>query len=198
MFNPYAQAGWPNPQNPLATAQSVHPSTTLNGALPFAFQTPTSQLLSFTFESYNRDILCSTIYGPNDQKYFDIWTSASPNQISNTVIRKSDGSTVATIEWFQHPVVDINGFVARQPVCQWLPVAGDRSFRTMSFRGRQFAWMPTGNTLYVTGPASELISQISRSRDSVTVKMSSEAFRLGLLEIVIVATLLLQSNRNVD
>ena len=117
--NPYAQAGWYNPQNPHSingqpwNANAPHPPTF--GALPSQSGSTTTKL---TFEF--PDVLNCSVTGPGGKTYLSI---VSHN--TSTLISKPSGEPVARIEWQAQPWIEIRNVVERQLVSTWLPLSAD-------------------------------------------------------------------------
>lgn len=122
--NPYAQAGWHNPQNPHSINQSPwrpnssHPPTF--GALPNLNENPAS-VLTFEFSSFNPDILNCLVTGPKGRKFFDIRTSNS------TTIISKPGEAFATIYWARHPMVEAPGVISRQATGDFIKLSQDQA-----------------------------------------------------------------------
>ena len=123
--NPYAQAGWYNPQNAHSIngapwcPNALHPPTF--GALP-ASQT-SSSVLKFEFSAFQPDILNSVVIGPNNSEYFRIRTSTP----TATVIYKA-GTPFATITWDHNPTVEAEGILTRQRTRDFLKMAADNRY----------------------------------------------------------------------
>ncbi|KAG7442342.1 uncharacterized protein BT62DRAFT_1010618 [Guyanagaster necrorhizus] len=203
--NPYAQAGWFNPDNAdsinnTAWSPANPPQASIYGALPFPPPPTQQSAYSFTF-SYRHSILNSTITGPNDRPYFRV-VNDSPSQ-GKTVIQNHEGHNFTIIEWKSHPVVEIRELLDKQTVASWLPLSSDKTQRAMFARGKWYSWVPYENTIclftatYGSTPPSP-IAKILRGDRTVTLDITGQAIQIGLLEICIVATVLLQSERNID
>ena len=123
--NPYAQAGWYNPQNPQSINQSPwRPNSSQPptfGALPNLNEKPAS-VLTFEFSSFNPDILNCLVTGPKSRKFFDIRTSNS------TTIISKPGEPFATIRWARHPMVEAPGVVARQATGDFMKLSQDQAW----------------------------------------------------------------------
>jgi len=121
--NPYAQAGWYNPQNPYSVGNggwspSGHPPTF--GSLPPIENRPASVL---TFEFYlNPDALNCKVIGPNKMQYFDIKTT-----LNSTVIFKP-GDQFGIINWGQQPIVEARGILPRQRTGEFLKLSTDQTY----------------------------------------------------------------------
>ncbi|KAG6915920.1 hypothetical protein DXG01_009250 [Tephrocybe rancida] len=201
--NPYAQGGWYNPANPLSInngtwgSQSA-PQPSVYGALPNAIPPAPPKILTFYFVSLRPNILNSTVIGPQSQKYFDISTS-SPNVGASTVFLKS-GQPFAAIEWTNQPAVEVYGLVPRQTTARWMELSRDQSYRSIQVHGKWYAWVPRDSvySLFTVGPNQpELLARISREPDTIKLEVTAHAVQIGLLESVVVATVLLQSGRNI-
>ncbi|KAF9453484.1 hypothetical protein P691DRAFT_658466 [Macrolepiota fuliginosa MF-IS2] len=204
--NPYAQGGWYNPANPQtintersANTHAAQPS--ILGALPYPFpSTGGPQHLTFHFTYSTTSILNCSVYGPASKKYIEV--STDMNQRPHvTVFRKYDGSVLATIEWQQRPLVEISGVLGRQYVAQWLPLSPNQSCRVMDARGIKYVWTPVGDAIHLhpyNMPPTQQIIKVHRQAGTVTLDMTTEAVQAGLLETALVATVALQSGRNID
>ncbi|KAJ7036176.1 hypothetical protein C8F04DRAFT_1233308 [Mycena alexandri] len=201
MFNPYGQSGWPSNQNPngLGSSASIPPQPSLFGLLPSApSRTPEPNLLSFKFTSFNPNILNSAITGPRSRGYFRI-TTDTPT-VGFTVFFDATGNPIAIIEWLDQPVVEIRGILSKRRTSDWLALAQNGSHRKMEALGKHFVWAPGGDYifLYAAGVGRpQVYAQVSRGEDSVKLEMTPEAIQIGLLEICVVATFLLQCGKNI-
>ncbi|PPQ68543.1 hypothetical protein CVT26_003352 [Gymnopilus dilepis] len=197
--NPYAQAGWYNPQNPFSINAgpwqpgSSNPPTF--GALPS--QSNSKSVLTFEFSSFHPDIFNCMVTGPKQRKFFEVKTANN-----NTVISKPEGP-FAIIHWAQRPTVEASGVIAFQRTGEYLKLAPDRSHRTVTVSGRNYAWVPgqNGIGLYTNGsnPPQQLARlSITNDHSKVILEITSEAFQAGLFEPCIVSTILLFCARNID
>ncbi|KAF7375804.1 hypothetical protein MSAN_00470100 [Mycena sanguinolenta] len=162
-------------------------------------QLPPPILLSFTFASFNPNILNSTVTGPQSHLYFRITTNSS--KATCTALFDATGNPIAIIEWREQPVVEIRGILSKRRASQWLTISKNGSCRKMEALGKQFVWVPNGNLicLYDAGVnPSQLYAQVSRDSNSVTLELTTEAVRIGLLESCVVAAFLLQCGKNID
>ncbi|KAJ7780866.1 hypothetical protein DFH07DRAFT_950088 [Mycena maculata] len=201
MFNPYAQGGWRNAANPNAPGSSGNfpPQPSIFGALPFPTSPSAPTLLSFSFASFNPTLLNSTVTGPQSRVFFNI-TTDSPT-VGFSVFRDPATHPVVIIEWLEHPVIEIRGILSKRHTSEWLALSQNRSHRKMEARGKSFVWVPGGDYifLYAAGLGQpRLYAQVSRDDDSVTLELSAEAIQIGLLEVCVAATFLLQCGRNID
>ena len=123
--NPYAQAGWHNPQNPQSINNGPwHPNAPYPptyGALPPLHDKPQSVLV-FTFSYFNPDVFNCVVTGPKDRKFFEVRTNSS-----TTVISKP-GEEFATIQWGRHPSVEARGVTARQLTKDFLKLSADHTY----------------------------------------------------------------------
>jgi hypothetical protein len=130
MFNPYAQSGWPNSQNPNAgSSRNTVPQPSLFGALPYS--TPPAPLvpatlLSFSFSRFTPTILNCTVTGPQSRVYFRIITKFPSGGF--TVIQNSENQPVVVIEWLKHPVIEIRDVVSKRPTALWLPLSQTKRY----------------------------------------------------------------------
>ncbi|RDB19268.1 Casein kinase I isoform alpha [Hypsizygus marmoreus] len=152
--------------------------------------------LTFHFVSMSLSILNCSVYGPQSRKYFDVVTN--DEVAGHTFLYDHDCQIRAVIDWeLEHPEVEVRGVVARQLVTQWMTLSETKSYRLMEAQGRQYEWSPQGNAicLYKVGKSapSEMFAQISRKDGTVTLDMTPQALHAGLLETLVIATLLFQS-----
>ncbi|KAJ7627011.1 hypothetical protein FB45DRAFT_835313 [Roridomyces roridus] len=204
MWNPYYQGGWPNAGPSSSAGNSpVVPQPSIFGALPYA-STPTSPgppptFMSFRFTTFNPTILDSTVVGPKAQAYF-LSNTDTPSP-GFTVVHNSANKPIIVIQWARHPVIEICDILSKRHTSKWLTLSPDKSFRTMSARGRTFVWVPEGQyiSLYSSGlGAPQIYGRILRGEETVTLELTTEAIQVGLLEVCVAATLLLQCGRNID
>ncbi|KAL0947851.1 hypothetical protein HGRIS_013913 [Hohenbuehelia grisea] len=193
--NPYGQAGWPNAAN----RGMGGPPPSIFGALPYYTPPTRANTLIFQFTSFNPDVMNCTVLGPKAQPYYRIVTDAPTPGF--TVFQNGTGKNFAFIEWRSHPQVEIRGAVHKQRAGDLLPLSASRSLRRMQIGERQYEWIP--NEQYISlctagSGAREVLARISRSQTCVNLEMTSQAISLGLLDIAVVVTVLLQSGRSID
>ncbi|KAK7057891.1 hypothetical protein R3P38DRAFT_2497574 [Favolaschia claudopus] len=220
MFNPYAQSGWANAANPNAGSSGTVPQPSIFGALPYASPrnppptfvpfritssspSPTTTSSSSSSSNTTPEILDSTVTGPphHSRTYFRVRTDAPT--VGFTVIHNSaTKEPVGVIEWRKHPVIEIRNILPKQPTGKWLELSADRTYRTMTARGKTFVWAPDGNYICLYAPglnAPETYARVSREESgSILLELTPEAIQLGLLEVAVAAALLLQCGRKVD
>ncbi|KAG6851622.1 hypothetical protein C0991_007497 [Blastosporella zonata] len=198
--NPYAQGGWYNPANPLSINNGTWgsqspPIPSIYGALPHATTPSPPTIITFHFVSLRPNVLNSIIIGPESQKYFDVITN-SPNVGASTVFKKA-GQPFAMIEWTSQPMVDVYGIVPLQAAGGWMELSHDQ--RSIKVHGKWYAWVPRDKiySLFTVGPNQpELMARVSREADTINLEITARAVQIGLLECVVVATVLLHSGRN--
>ncbi|KAF8894216.1 hypothetical protein CPB84DRAFT_1934474 [Gymnopilus junonius] len=201
-MNPYACAGWSNPQNPWSINDVPWRPTALNpptfGALPP--QTQPTSFRDFEFRFVHQNVLNCDVIGPKDLKYFEIRTIGE-----RTTISRSNGC-LAIISWTLKPTLEFMAGCARvnQKINSFLSLSSDTMYRTMHFEGKTYAWLQrqSGDYFmyaYGSNPLENLV-QICRSTDGtkVVLKMKSEAFQAGLIEPCTLATILLLSGFDID
>ncbi|KAF6758448.1 hypothetical protein DFP72DRAFT_1105195 [Ephemerocybe angulata] len=197
--NPYAQAGWSNPQNPLSVAAYPwFPNAAAQGptfgALPAS--TVNGSRYTFDFTPVQPNILNCTVIGPGHDVYFRIVTT---NDGVTTILKPRD-QTLARIEWGAESVVEVRDIVPRQRASQWLALSGDKSYRAMVANEKNYFWVPRGSSIVLyranSTPPIEY-GAITRSSTSVSLHLTGDAFSAGVLEAAVVATLLFQSGRNI-
>ncbi|KAF8147693.1 hypothetical protein B0H34DRAFT_785801 [Crassisporium funariophilum] len=194
--NPYAQAGWYNPENQssinrLPWRPPSEDSPTF-GALPAPDENPAS-VLRFEFSSFNPDILNCIVTGPGNRRFFDITT---PTPGATFISRPGDA--FAVINWQGHSSVEARGIFARQRTKDFLKLSSDQWYS-----GKLFAWVPrrTGIYLYSAGPyAPAQLARLSAdpTNSRILLQIASEAIQAGLFELSIIAATLLYSGVNID
>ncbi|KAJ7691007.1 hypothetical protein B0H17DRAFT_935402 [Mycena rosella] len=205
MFNPYAQGGWPNTENPNASPpRGTIPQPSIFGALPYptpvSSPTPASSpFITFRFTSLSPTILDSVVLGPQSRTHFHIITDAP--MVGFTIICDSANQPTIIIEWVEHPIIEIRGILSKRRTSNWLVLSADNSYRTMTASGRTFAWGADGDytCLYCAGlGAPQIYARVFRQNEDLVLEMTPEAVQIGLLEICVAAALLLESGRNID
>ncbi|KAJ7076640.1 hypothetical protein B0H15DRAFT_1026469 [Mycena belliarum] len=200
MFNPYAQGGWKNTENPHAGSSCRNvPQPSIFGALPYPTLVTPPTFHSFRFTSCNPTILHSDVIGPQARRYFRVDTDSPA--AGYTIIHSACSQPVAIIEWACHPIIEIRDIVAKQPTAEWLALSPDRTYRKMTANGKMFVWAPDGDyiSLYSSGLGSpQLYARVLREEEDVALDLTAEAIQIGLLEICVAAALLLQSGRKID
>ncbi|KDR65215.1 hypothetical protein GALMADRAFT_148873 [Galerina marginata CBS 339.88] len=199
--NPYAQAGWYNPQNPHSINQwpwRPHSSSPTFSALPSFLERPTS-VHKFTFTSFNPDITNCVALGPNQQNYFSVQTNGS----ITTVSKANHQTPAAVIQWGQHPTVEAANFLVPQRTSEFLKLSQDQTHRTMMADGKTYGWIPRedGIYLYNAGPHPPVEfarMRLSNDMTKVYLELTGDAFPAGLLKPSILATILLFSGRVLD
>ncbi|KAE9396702.1 hypothetical protein BT96DRAFT_921966 [Gymnopus androsaceus JB14] len=192
MSNPFAS--WASTRGSGDSAPSVF------GALPAAFQTTTSDFMTFYFTSLNTTILNCTLTGPNGQPHFYIATDSSlPGY---TVFRTPDGRNVALVEWNPHGAqVEIRGALQKQLASQFIRLSPDRRFRIMSFGGQDYAWVPRDNTICmyrVSSSHAACLAKLSKEHGTMKLEVSPTAVQNGLLLPSALTVMLLQSGQRID
>ncbi|KDR69073.1 hypothetical protein GALMADRAFT_77790 [Galerina marginata CBS 339.88] len=199
--NPYAQAGWYNPQNPHSINQwpwRPTSSAPTFGALPSFLERPTS-VQKFTFTSFNPDIRNCVVLGPNDHNFFTVHTNGS----ITTVLKANNPSPAAVIRWVQHPTVEAADGLAMQRANDFLKLSRDQTYRAMVADGRTYAWIPRENGIYLYNAGPHPPVEFARMRlgndmTKVYLELTGEAFPAGLLKPTILSTILLFSGRALD
>lgn len=118
--NPYAQAGWVNPENPWSINQPqpgrLGGAPSVYGALPqlLVGQTNRPDLLEFQLSGFNPDILNCIVMGPNARHCFSVTTGPpSAQRAACTFVKNGTGNVVSTIEWDHTPIVQVTGMVSK-------------------------------------------------------------------------------------
>jgi hypothetical protein len=125
--NPYAQAGWANP-NPLAVgrlsswdSQQVSPTF---GALPANTAVQSPNIMTFRFSG--PDTLNCSVIGPKNEGLMRISTSMGQQRV--TSFTGANGATFANVEWALQPLITVSGLVPRQEAMKWLLFSADRRY----------------------------------------------------------------------
>lgn len=139
-MNPYAAAGWNNPQNPHSINDGPwrpnDPNPPTYGALP-----PQAQLTSFrTFEFrvFSQDTLNCDVIGPKDLKFFEVRTTGG-----RTIVSKPNGC-FARINWAPPPTLEFmaGSALASQRAREFLTLSSDTMYakliRVLSYVGLNF------------------------------------------------------------
>ncbi|KAJ7698055.1 hypothetical protein B0H17DRAFT_927853 [Mycena rosella] len=179
MLNPYSQ-GWQSAGNSVPT--NGRPS--IFGALPFTSLDALPAFFSFRFTSFSPTIMNCTVVGPQSRPYFRITTDVPVIGVS--VFQNSNGQNIALVQWHRHPEVEIRNIVTRQRTSEMLSLSLDQRLVTSQFEAQVYSATP------------EILGRISRGQGTVTLEITGEAIRLGILEPAVVATFLLQCGRNID
>ncbi|TFK49037.1 hypothetical protein OE88DRAFT_1737249 [Heliocybe sulcata] len=178
----------------------VPPSPSVYGALPYpgAAAHVSGGNITLTFTAFTPTILNSVLIDAQTNIQFRI---ESNNSALFTLVKDGHGRTVAVIEWRSQPTVEIRGVAPKQNIAKWLGLSSDGLARIMKIGNASYAWAPNGRHLglYTMSPAApQLLAKVSKTHTTVVFEVTTQAMQLGLLEASIVATLLLQSGRNID
>ncbi|KAF5376268.1 hypothetical protein D9615_008553 [Tricholomella constricta] len=174
------------------------PTPSVFGALPYT-GIAVSDLVTFYFSSFRPDVLNCVVTGRQNQVYYRIDTDIDAAGYS--VITNSEGAKIALVEWRNSPAVEVRGVVHKQPINHWLRLSPNRSSRDMEVRGMRYVWTPVDKSinLYTSGISGvTFLARITRGSAHISLEITPDALQLGLLDSVIVATLLLQCGRNID
>ncbi|KAJ7362543.1 hypothetical protein DFH08DRAFT_1024805, partial [Mycena albidolilacea] len=206
-MHPYTQGGWRNPVNPNAPGSSSRPpQPSIFGALPDPFRsrsraTPNPTLISFTFGSFQPNILNCTVTGaPQSRVYFRIMTDTPT--VGYTVFLDAANQPITIIDWrSEHPIVEVRGILSKRRTADCLPLGTGPSSRFVAVLGKHFVWVPGGDYIFLYSAGvgrPQVYAQVSRGEGAVTLELTAEAIQIGLLEICVTATFLLQCGRNID
>ncbi|KIM86694.1 hypothetical protein PILCRDRAFT_64756 [Piloderma croceum F 1598] len=183
--------------------QDSAPPPSIVGALPYphspSYPLPPDELITYTFTSFNPTILNCTVLGPHNRPYFQVVTDAS--MPGYTLWKDGERKNIALVEWQNTPLLEARGILTKQQITNWLRLAPDRSHRTLEFRGNRYIWAPYSShiCLYAAGTATpKTLAKVSKSFNIISLEMTPEAIQLGLLEICVIVTVLLQCGRNID
>ncbi|KAJ7875208.1 hypothetical protein B0H13DRAFT_1632765, partial [Mycena leptocephala] len=173
------------------------------GALPYPMpHKPTPTFLNpitFTFSNPGGTILNSAVTGPQSQRYFSVTTD--PTKGGFSIVQNFGGESIAVIEWRKHPVVEIFGTVSTRTSAQWLRLSHSKEFRLMAFQGYYYRWTPHDRYIRLHDASQfnpQLLGRILQSQEGTIIEVAVEALKLGLLKVLVVATLLLMCGRNID
>lgn len=126
--NPYAQAGWHNPANPLSINQ--YPGSTSGqptfGALPYPNASNPHQKC-FAFTSQGKGIIhgCEVVDTVSCHTMFKI--RMAHDGLDYTTLQHPNGARVGYVVWKpQGPEVEAYGAVEKQKGKCWLPLAPDK------------------------------------------------------------------------
>ncbi|KZT18855.1 hypothetical protein NEOLEDRAFT_1124910 [Neolentinus lepideus HHB14362 ss-1] len=203
--NPFAQGGWisagsGHSRDGFWDTSGSPPS--IFGALPYpsspALPPPVPNSILFVFTEFAPSILNCTVTDNRAATVFSVATETTPRF---TFVKDRDARNIAMLEWQTHPLVEVRGVVPRMEVRAWLALSQDARSRIMTVGNTRYAWAPSGShiLLYTTGTSvPAVLAKISKTPNSVTLELSPAALELGLLQCAIVATVLMQSGRNID
>ncbi|KAN0084239.1 hypothetical protein V8E55_007743 [Tylopilus felleus] len=172
------------------------------GALPYpgsasSVDPPIYSLVTLRFMSLNPSILNCSVVGPNNGIYYRIVTDASAPGI--TLVINAAGQNIALVEWRSHPTVEAQVIGAKLHVGQWLRLSPDRRSRTLTHGGIHYAWAPCDRFLQLFAPGSpEWFARVTKHHDAFVLELSARAVQLGLIDAAVLATMLMQSGRNID
>ncbi|KAG1776844.1 hypothetical protein EV702DRAFT_315406 [Suillus placidus] len=193
--NPFvAQAGW-NAGNSQSTWDTSVPPPSIFGALPYpCVSSALPGAITLKFTSLSPTILNCKVIGPRNETYFRVVTDSG-----HTVLKDAQGSNIALLEWRDNPTVEARGLVAKQPMGQWLRLSMDRSHRFMAHNGVGYSWSPHDRFLQLSIPGSyDVLARVSKAYDVVILELTPHAIQLGLLELGVLATILLQCGKSID
>ncbi|KAG1823426.1 uncharacterized protein BJ212DRAFT_1262867 [Suillus subaureus] len=193
--NPFAaQDGW-NAGNGQSTWNTSVPPPSIFGALPYpSVPSILPGAITLKFTSLSPTILNCKVIGPRNETYFRVVTDGG-----HTVLKDAQGSNIALLEWRDRPTVEARSLVAKQPMGQWLRLSTDRSHRFMVHNGVGYSWRPHDRFLQLSIPGSyDVLARVSKTYDVVILEMTPYAIQLGLLELGVLATILLQCGKSID
>jgi len=179
------------------------PLPSIVGALPYSqssYPISPDDLVTFTFTSFNSTILNCNVLGPHNRPYFFIVTDTSILP-GFTFVRDVGGKNIAVVEWNTSPLLEIQGINSKQKIGDWLKLASNQSCRTMEVQGKTYNWAPYDSYICLTvtsTAAPRTLARISKSFNIVSLEMTSEAIKIGLLEVCVVTAMLLQCGRKID
>jgi hypothetical protein len=132
--NPYAQAGWYNPENPSSigqrpgTTQSSSPPPTF-GALPYYPEHSAPPAKRYTFSTQGPRIIqgCEVVDGDSNVTAFKI--KMAHDGYDYTSLQSPNGTPRGYIVWKPDgPEIEIYGVVARQKAKGWLSLSPDQRY----------------------------------------------------------------------
>ncbi|KAJ6613797.1 hypothetical protein B0H10DRAFT_1804756 [Mycena sp. CBHHK59/15] len=199
-MNVFAQV-WVSTPGPNSTSWGSSPS--ILGALPYLMpQKPKPTFLNpitFMFSSSSGMILNSDVTGPQSQRHFSIMTDSTKGGFS--IIQNFGGESIAVIEWRKHPVVEIISTVSMRTSAEWLRLSHSKEYRLMASQGRYYRWTPHDRHFRLHNESQsnpQLFRRILQTQEGTAIELAIEALQLGLLKVLVVATLLLLCGRNID
>ncbi|KAF9020556.1 hypothetical protein BDZ89DRAFT_1202816 [Hymenopellis radicata] len=208
-FNPYTQGGWFNPDNQhsinnVPWSPSSPPQPCIYGALPFASEESSPETMHKFGFKYETTIVNSIVFGPNKRPFFRVANDLPRHGC--TTLTNTEGTDFAVIDWGtgeSQVLVEMKDVLDKQTVAAWMPLSADRSRRAMYAFGKWFSWIPKDNCICVATHGSKspcLYAKVYRDEKlkAVILEVATQAIQIGLLEICIVATVLLQSGSNID
>jgi hypothetical protein len=131
-MHPYIQGGWKNLTNSNApgSSRNLPPQPSIFGALPDPFRSrsgaPEPTLLSFTFGSFQPNILNCTVTDAQSRVYFRIMTDTPT--LGYTVFLNAANQPTTIIEWLAYPFVEIRGILSKRRTTDYLPLAPNSRF----------------------------------------------------------------------
>ncbi|KDQ58793.1 hypothetical protein JAAARDRAFT_206637 [Jaapia argillacea MUCL 33604] len=183
----------------LSGSASYGPPPSVFGALPYPQSNSSAGVTTLTFTAMNPNILDCLVIDAQSTVQFRVSSNTSP---VFSGIRDAGGTTIALIEWRAHPTVEIRGIVLKQDVQSWLALtSGTQSpSRLMTIGNQRYYWVPVRDdiNLYTTASTPQVIASINRGSNAVTLSLYPTAMEPGLMKACVVATVLLQSARNID
>ena len=128
--NPYTQAGWSNSQNiffvPEGTWRIFPSQAPTYGALPSPTGSESPDSVTFNFDSgVDGPLNCSVFGSSRHQKFYDIVTEEGTPKVVK--FRRADGKTIATVEWYQQPMIEITELVPKKLASEWLFICPGQS-----------------------------------------------------------------------
>ncbi|KDQ64083.1 hypothetical protein JAAARDRAFT_117722 [Jaapia argillacea MUCL 33604] len=172
---------------------TVAPSPTTLTALSTSGPT-----LFLTFTNFTPSVLNCIVIDRNYETVRRICSNISP---IFTLIKDPEGHNLALIEWNSLPTVEITGVIPKQKARDWLALTPEGMSRIMTVGQAYYVWAPAGKyvCLYSTVSSTlKILARICKTPMNVALEMSQAAIDLSLLEPCVVATVLLQSGRNID
>ncbi|KAJ7126346.1 hypothetical protein C8R44DRAFT_874699 [Mycena epipterygia] len=194
-FDSWSSAGQ-NAYSQYGGARASGPPPSVFGALPYP--TPPTTLTAFYLTSLSPTVLNCAVVGPRARLHYSVSTdSAMPGY---TVVKTADKKSIALVEWQAHPRVEIRGAVAKQETRDWLRISRNKTYRTMTIRGFEYTWAPDNQyiNLCSAGISPQFLGRISRGEETVVIEVTPDAIQLGLLDTIVVVTVLLQCGHNID
>ncbi|OJA21570.1 hypothetical protein AZE42_04124 [Rhizopogon vesiculosus] len=193
--NPFsAQDAW-NAANGQSSLGSSAPPPSVFGALPYpSASSPLPNSVTFNFTSLSPTILNCKVIGPRNETYFRVVTDGG-----YTMLKDARGSNIALLEWQNHPTVEAPNLLTKQAVGRWLRLSTERSQRFMVHNGVSYIWSPYDRFLQLSIPGSyDVLARVSKTYDAVVLELTPQAIQLGLLEVGVLATILLQCGKSID
>jgi hypothetical protein len=129
-INPYAQAGWYNPENPSSVNERPGPAISSQpptfGALPYP-DAPSASTKRFVFTSQGQNLIqgCEVVDTETRLPVYKI--KMAQDGFDYTSLQRPSGAPVGYIVWKPNgPEVELYGILEKQKGKEWLPLSPDK------------------------------------------------------------------------